>query len=194
MIDLPKVLHVTHLNGHHRRTLASILRHPTAHNVEWHDVLSLLNTIATVTELHSGKIDVELGDDHITLGRTHGKDVSADELRQLRTFLSTAGFDSSDDAEPATDTDQAELSRVELAWVVLVDHRRAKLFALVGSEGAAPLIVSPEDPHGHLRHLEHRREGDHDGGRVAEDDGYYEKIAADLVAAYRRARCRGRGH
>ena len=38
------------LDGHHRATVAKIFNHPTSHNIQWHDVLSLLNKVATVTE------------------------------------------------------------------------------------------------------------------------------------------------
>ena len=35
------------LNSHHRDTLAQIFRHPLSHNIEWHSILSLLNSVAT---------------------------------------------------------------------------------------------------------------------------------------------------
>ena len=32
------------LNGHHRVTVEKIFQHPVSHNIQWHDVLSLLRT------------------------------------------------------------------------------------------------------------------------------------------------------
>ena len=34
--------HETGLDSHHRATVEKIFRHPTSHNIKWHDVLSLL--------------------------------------------------------------------------------------------------------------------------------------------------------
>ena len=35
------------LSNHHRDTLAKIFQHPTSHNIEWPDVVSLLNAVGT---------------------------------------------------------------------------------------------------------------------------------------------------
>ena len=39
-----------HLNGRHQHTYEAIFRHPAAHNLEWHDVRSLLAVLAEVVE------------------------------------------------------------------------------------------------------------------------------------------------
>ena len=36
-----------HLNRHHQVTVEGIFRHPVGHNIEWHDVLALLEKIGT---------------------------------------------------------------------------------------------------------------------------------------------------
>jgi len=41
------------LNNHHRDTLRKILDHPTSANVEWRQVLSLLEAVGTVEEEHT---------------------------------------------------------------------------------------------------------------------------------------------
>jgi hypothetical protein len=33
------------LDGHHRATVEKIFRHPAGHNLQWHDVLSLLKSV-----------------------------------------------------------------------------------------------------------------------------------------------------
>ena len=43
-----------HLNSHHRGTIEKILGHPASANIEWRQVLSLLETIGDVTEEHNG--------------------------------------------------------------------------------------------------------------------------------------------
>ena len=37
-------------SSHHQATLAKILAHPVSHNIQWHDVLSLLESVGTVRE------------------------------------------------------------------------------------------------------------------------------------------------
>ena len=37
------------LDGHHRATVERIFSHPVSHNIQWHDVLSLLESVAAVT-------------------------------------------------------------------------------------------------------------------------------------------------
>ena len=91
----------THLNGHHRMTLASIFSHPESHNVEWHDVLSLLNHLGSASARHGGGYDAVIGADRLVLGRAHDKDLASDELRHLRSFLAKAGL--SPDSLSATD-------------------------------------------------------------------------------------------
>ena len=58
-----------HLNNHHRTTLEKIFQHPVNHNIEWNDVLSLLNAVATVEEKHDGKFGVTLVDVTETIER-----------------------------------------------------------------------------------------------------------------------------
>jgi len=41
-----------HLDGHHRATVEKIFTHPTGHNIQWHDVISLLEQVGTVEETH----------------------------------------------------------------------------------------------------------------------------------------------
>lgn len=50
------------VTGRHRDTLRHLFAHPLSHNVEWHDVVSLLSEIAPVNELRDGKLEVAAGD------------------------------------------------------------------------------------------------------------------------------------
>jgi hypothetical protein len=40
----------SNLSGANHRTLEAIFRHPSAHNLEWRDVIALLETIGEVEE------------------------------------------------------------------------------------------------------------------------------------------------
>jgi thiamine biosynthesis lipoprotein ApbE len=81
-----------HLNNHHRATLEKIFQHPVNHNVEWPDVLSLLNAVATVEEKHDGKFSVTLGEVTETIERPKDKNLGAEEVLDLRRLLSAVGF------------------------------------------------------------------------------------------------------
>lgn len=48
------------LNNHHRDTLRKIFSHPASGNLEWRQVLSLLEAVGTVSEDHNGKVKVTL--------------------------------------------------------------------------------------------------------------------------------------
>lgn len=82
-----------HLNNHHRDTLDKILRHPSSGNVEWKDVVSLLDTVAETTREHNGKYEVTLAGqtDHLTVPR--GKDIDEQTLVDLRAMLRRAGYE-----------------------------------------------------------------------------------------------------
>lgn len=173
-----------HLNGHHRKTLASIFRHPTSHNVEWHDVLSLLNNLGSASERHGGGYDITIGAEHLALGRAHDHDLAGDELSHLRDFLTRAGL--SEAGLTTEETSQAKQDQLDGQCIVLIDHHQARLFGLGGedSDPATPQVIKPEDPDGSHRRIEHKQgDDDHDGGHAAEEDGYYERISAKLQAA-----------
>jgi hypothetical protein len=48
------------LNNHHRDTLMKIFQHPTSHNIEWRNVVSLLEVVGTIEEHRDGRFQVEL--------------------------------------------------------------------------------------------------------------------------------------
>jgi thiamine biosynthesis lipoprotein ApbE len=81
-----------HLNNHHRSTLAKIFQHPVSHNLEWKDALSLLSAVAAVEEKRDGKYEITLGTETQSFDRPKHKDLSAQEVLDLRHILSGAGF------------------------------------------------------------------------------------------------------
>ena len=81
-----------HLSNHHRDTAERIFARPTSRNIEWREVVSLLEAIGTVTHEHNGKLGVCLCPVTEVLPRPHGKDVSVQTVVDLRRLLKQAGF------------------------------------------------------------------------------------------------------
>lgn len=82
-----------HLSGHHRDTVERIFAHPTSHNIRWREVVSLLETIGTVTHEHNGKLRVSLGPETEVLPAPHGKDVGIQVVSSLRWSASCRSSD-----------------------------------------------------------------------------------------------------
>jgi hypothetical protein len=76
----------------HRVTLERIFSHPESANIEWRQVLSLLEAVGTVTEEHNGNVKVTLGDTTATLRPPRDKDVDKETVVELRRLLSEAGL------------------------------------------------------------------------------------------------------
>ncbi|MCC9197339.1 hypothetical protein QNO08_17010 [Arthrobacter sp. zg-Y820] len=81
-----------HLNNHHRDTLDQILRHPTSSNIEWKNVVSLLEAVADTTREHNGKYEVTLGGQTDFLEPPRGKDIDEQTVVDLRKMLTRAGY------------------------------------------------------------------------------------------------------
>ena len=81
-----------HLGHHHRDTLAEILRHPVSHNIEWKDVISLLEEVGSVEERHDGKYAVKLGEGELFLNKPRHKDIDTQMVVDLRKLLTEAGY------------------------------------------------------------------------------------------------------
>ncbi len=82
----------SHLDGHHRATVEKIFQHPAGHNIEWHDVLSLLERVATVEREHDGRYRVTLGSETETLDAPRGHDIDTQMVVDLRRMLEGAGI------------------------------------------------------------------------------------------------------
>jgi hypothetical protein len=88
------------LNNRHRDTLERIFSHPASGNIEWRQVLSLLETVGTTTVEHNGKVKVTLGPETEILQPPRGKDIDRQTIVDLRRMLTQAGFAPGD--APAT--------------------------------------------------------------------------------------------
>jgi hypothetical protein len=89
------------LNNHHRDTLEKVFVQPTSGNVDWRQVLHLLETVGTVVTQPNGKLRVTLGTETEVITPPRHKDVDTQLLVDLRRMLSDAGFRPD---EPSTGT------------------------------------------------------------------------------------------
>jgi thiamine biosynthesis lipoprotein ApbE len=96
------------LSNHHRETIRKILAHPASGNVEWRQVLSLLEAIGEVAEEHNGHFKVTVGPETETLHRPHDKDVDEQMIVDLRRLLVQAGYDDLDAVEDGRDRNDCD--------------------------------------------------------------------------------------
>ncbi len=81
-----------HLSNHHRNTLRQIFQHPVSHNIEWDNVLSLLEAIGSAVPEHGGKVAVTVGSQTEFFDPPLHKDIDTQTVVDLRHLLSTAGY------------------------------------------------------------------------------------------------------
>ena len=83
------------LDHHNRLTAERVFRHPTSHNIQWHDVLSLLEAVAEVDEAHEGRYKVTLGPETEMFTTPRGPDIDVQMVVDLRRMLKGAGIEPS---------------------------------------------------------------------------------------------------
>src|ERR1700733_6396948 len=98
-----------HLNGRHQHTYDAIFRHPAAHNLEWHDVRSLLDAVADVVEEHNGSLHVPRNGHLLVLhAPNHKAGASVEDLLAIRRFLEQSGETASPPMVAATGPEPRE--------------------------------------------------------------------------------------
>ena len=80
------------MDAKHEDTLEKILNHPASGNVEWRQVLSLLESVGTVTDHHNGRLEVTVGDETEVFDPPKDKDVDQQMIVDLRRMLTNAGY------------------------------------------------------------------------------------------------------
>ncbi len=169
------------LGSAHRKTLEAVLRHPTAQNLEWTDVISLFERIGAVRQKSNDKVSFEFASQHLVLPRGHGKDLGASEVAGLRQLIQRAGG-SGGASMPAS----GSVTRTHAAVVVEIDHHSARLFTVGPRSGDARVMdISPYDPHHFLHHLTHKDQSREQGQRSPEDPTFYARISEALANAPR---------
>lgn len=169
--------YLSSITGSHRRTLEAIFRHPSAHNLEWHDVVGLIGEIGDAQEKHNSEFVFEVAGKRLEMRKPHTKDLTSSQVIELRHFLMEAGASPEHSSQPAAHPDPAAPS-----LLVVVDHHGTKIFHIdVTSDDASEHVIRPYDPHHFLHHLAHKDQSRERGQRAPEEPAYYEKIA-DAVA------------
>ena len=79
------------LDHHHRHTVAQIFGHPIGHNIQWRDVVCLLERFGDVFETHRGTWACTVESITYSLGRVRGRDLSVEQVIKVRHLLETLG-------------------------------------------------------------------------------------------------------
>jgi hypothetical protein len=155
----------------HQTTYRGIFQHPIAHNLQWHDVRSMLDTLAEVTEEHNGNLKYTRHGEVLVLHPPKHKDLSdTEELMQIRHFLERSGVPEL--ADPTEDGTHL---------LVVINHREARIYKTEVRD-SVPESITPFDPDGNRRHL-HSVNDEANGQRQPELKSFYEAIAHSLKEA-----------
>jgi hypothetical protein len=79
------------LSNHHRETVRKIYEHSSSGNVEWRQVVSLLEADRSVVDEPNGKLRATVGPESQVITRPRDKDVDPQLLVDLRRMLQGAG-------------------------------------------------------------------------------------------------------
>ncbi len=143
----------------HQTTYNAIFQHPAVHNLQWHDVRSMLNALTDVTEEHNGNLSFRRHGETLTVHLPKHKDLSdLQALMQIRHFL-----------ERSAPTAAAIVAE-GVHLLVVIDHREARIYQ-TERHGTVPERIKPYDPDGSRRHL-HKVDDD------ANDRAWNSKLAA----------------
>jgi hypothetical protein len=167
------------ITGSHHRTLEAIFRHPSAHNLEWTDVVGLIGKIGEVDEKVNSEFTFHVGSELHQMRKPHTKDLTGSDVVELRKFLTDAGW--SDENAPQAAVDVAPAAP---GLLVVVDHHEARIYQLdLMSDDVSMHAIRPYDPHHFLHHLAHKGQSREQGQRAPEDEHFYKQIADALAAA-----------
>lgn len=167
------------VTGSNRRTLDAVFRHPSAHNLEWNDVLALIHKIGDVIRKNNNEFEFRVAGGVHFMRKPHTKDIAGSDVITLRKFLAETGFSSEERAPPA-----APIEETALNLLVVVDHHEAKIYDLAHSaDHIGGRTIKPYDPHHFLHHLTHKDQFAARGQRAPEDITYYQAIATGLKQA-----------
>lgn len=80
------------LSGHHLATAQKVLSHPVGHNIAWHDAVSLISDLGTITEEPNHRFTVSIGTETETFDRPRGDDLDEQQVVDLRRMLTNIGI------------------------------------------------------------------------------------------------------
>lgn len=157
------------LAGAHLRTYRSIFQHPASHHLAWHDVHALFRQLAQVEVEPNHNLRVTRHGHVLVLPPPRSKDVAtADELMALRHFLARSG------APPKANGKVAR-------WLVVVDHREARIYRSA-TTGAVPQLIRSHVSEEFFCQTYNTRDFSRARGE-AEASSFYEPLAGVLNGA-----------
>jgi hypothetical protein len=155
------------LSGSHLRTYDRLFQHPVSHNLEWRDVRSLFGHLGHMTEEANGNLKVTRNGQTLVLHAPQTKDVaSTEELMQLRHFLERS------------ETVAVDATAAEAHWLVVIDHREARIFR-TEMRGSVPQQIRPYEPDGYFRH-QHNSKDFSRGQEKPDPNSFFEPVARAL--------------
>jgi hypothetical protein len=167
------------LTGAHRRTLEAVFRHPSVHNLEWNDVVAMIDAIGESQEKPNGECVFQVAGQRHLMRKPHTKDLTSSDVTGLRHFLEQAGASREHPSQPPAHPGPAAPD-----LMIVVDHHGARIFQVeVTSDQSSEHVIRPYDPHHFLHHLTHKDQARERGQRSAEAPTYYESIANAVAAA-----------
>lgn len=169
--------------GRDRRTLEAVFRHPVPGNLAWSDASHLVERLGTTTQEPNGRLLFAIGTHKHVFHRPHTKELTPEEITQLRKFLEAAGI-TPESADVVDEQGPAAAEPASTDMVVAVDHHAARLFTIEGTSESGRRL-RPYDPHHFLHHLAHKQERELRGQREPEEPSYYAEIVAALTPARR---------
>jgi hypothetical protein len=76
----------------HQRTLGMVFDHPTSHNIEWKDVIHMLDQIGTTVDAGHDGLRATVNGKTVVFHHAYDKTLNDDQIRQMRHFLADAGM------------------------------------------------------------------------------------------------------
>jgi hypothetical protein len=162
------------VTGADRRTLDAIFRHPLAHNLSWRDVVSLMGAIGEVDEKTNGEVVFHLAAEQLSMKKPHTKDLTSDDVMNLRHALTRAGW-APDAAAPALVEARSEADAQSL--IIVIDHASAQVYRIDLFADDADGVTA-HDPRQLLHHVDRSQ---HDADRdetYPADERFFEEISA----------------
>ncbi len=158
------------VSGADRRTLDAIFRHPLSHNLEWREIVSLFNAIGGSEEKHNGEFELRAGAHAMAMKKPHTKDVTGQEVMDLRHFLERSGW--SPTAKTPEPLDQAATSSL----VVVIDHAGARVYRIERAMDGAHFVAANDSQH--ILHQLDRKTRDADRDETyPRDETFFEEVA-----------------
>jgi hypothetical protein len=82
-----------HRAASHERVLGMLFQHPMTHNIEWRQVVALLDSLGTTVNGGHDSLHATVNNETVVLHRPKHKEVPEEQVMQLRHFLIRAGIE-----------------------------------------------------------------------------------------------------